>query len=420
LALPAAALAAATAEDLRSVPDPLRPDPAPVAIGGPSQLALSTEPAFELLPGGELHGHDRSLELHPKGLLGVGWDGNPLTGPQADGDGYLRLVGGLDTRALAGDRSRFELSTEAETRRYADTSGRGQPSYAARGSWTVRDDAWWWRLSGTALREDTPLASTALAVSRDDVRLRLAAGAEGRRAGWWFAVSGVSTDYRETVAGFDPDEADVRGASAQLGSYLVGWSRSEVGVVLGAAGSWRPRARISNDGWGVDARLRWRHQPGDRTWLTVEAGASRWTWEDVTADDPANDDRTVLQPLLALRGEWRPEERSHLLASAETLLEEGATANASRIFAITGEGRLRLADRTAAFALALWERRADSGAQPGAERELRHTASFRAGIYHELRDGWAGRLQAGWEDTEARVGVSYTRPVASLEIALAF
>ena len=413
-------IAALAAEDTRFLPPPLRPDPTPVALGLSSALALGVDPSFELLPGGELNAHEHSVEFHPKALVGVGWDGNPQAAPDARGDEYARLLAGADLRVIIGDRSRLELGGELDARRYRDTDGRNQVGGGFTAAWTTRDDAWWWRGETGALRDDQPLAATALAVSRDEFRAAFAGGREERSIGASFLVSATAVHYRDDAPGFVAEDQDRHGIAAETRVYIFGWSRSELGLRLGAGITRYANDHAFNSGSDLIATAWWRHQAGDRTWLIAEAGASAWHWSDATASDPTNDDARVTEPLVNLRCEWRPEENSYLIASVGSELGDGAQANAARILSASLSARLRLADRCAAVAAGRWERRFDTGAQPGFARELRHNTAVRAGIDYELRDGWALRSLVGWEDSEADIGVSYSRPTATMEIAAAF
>ncbi len=408
------------AEDTRFLPPPLRPDPAPVAIGLSSALALGVAPSFEVLPGGELNAHEHGIEFHPKALLGLGWDGNPQTAPHADGDAYTRLLAGADLRFIIGDRSRFELGGELEARRYADTAGRDHVGGGLTAVWNTRDDAWWWRGEAGALREDQPLAATANAVSRDEFRLALAGGREVRVFGASALVTATAVHYREDAPGFIAENQDRRTLAAETRIYAFAWSRSALGLRLGGGLTRYANDLANNGGQQLIASVWWRHQPGDRTWITTEIGASAWRWSDTTAGDPANSDAHVTEPLANIHLEWRPEEHSYLIVGVGSELGDGAQANAARILSATLSARLRLADRLGAALIGRWERRLDTGAQPGFARELRRNTAVTAGIDYELRDGWALRSLVGWEDSEADIGVSYSRPTATMEIAAAF
>ncbi len=408
------------AEDSRWIPAQFRPDPAPVAIAPARALALADEPAFEVLPGGWLGTRDNAVEFHPKAMLSVGWDGNPQASPDPDPGVLLLGIAGADLRFNGGDRWRLDSAGQIDVRRYPGGESEDTLGGSLAVGLLVRQDSWWWRPDASWTRDSEPLAATALAVPRDDWNAALAAGREGRRAGWSFRLARHDTDYLEDAAGFVADDEDVQAMHGDVATWLVAWSRSEIGVRLSADTLRYPHGDARADGSGVRAGLWWRHQPGDRCWLTFEAGAASWRWDAPTAGDPANDDDELLLPAAALRLEWRPEERSRLILALSQDMAPGAVANAARVTALTGTGRLRLGDRTGAFIAGRWERRTDSGAAAPDPTEVRRNTVLRGGVEHEMRDGVIGRLILGWDDSEGVVGVSSTRPTAAIELAAAF
>ncbi len=410
----------AAAEDYRWLPAPFRPDPAPVSIAPARALALADEPAFELLPGGNLGGADHAFELHPKGLLSVGWDGNPQASPEPSPGLLLLGIAGAEARLSGGDRWRLDGNGQIDIRQYPGGEGANSVGGSLGLGLLVRDQTWWYRPEASWTRDSEPLATTALAVERNDWNGSLSAGREGRRAGCSARIAVHGTNYLEDADGFIADDEDVRSLHGDVAAWLVAWSRSEIGTRLGGDTLVYPHGEIRTDGRGLRGNLWWRHQPGDRCWITLEAGATAWRWDADTADNPANDDANLLMPVGALRLEWRPEERSRLILALSQDVAPGAVSNSARIVALTGTGRLRLADRTAAFFAGRVERRTDSGAPLGQPVEVRRNTVVRGGLEHELRDGIAGRLMLGWDDTEGEVGVSSTRPSIAVEMAAAF
>lgn len=409
--------AAATAEDWRWLPEQQRPDPVPVAIAPATALSLPVDPAFELLPGGALAWRDRSLELHPYALVSGGWDGNPAAAADPHPGPALSGLLGADMRAHGGDRWRLQVRAQAEARTWPDGGAAETRGGAADGRLLVRGATWWLRPSMALVRTEEPLAATALAVPRRDASAAVAGGREGRRTGLAAQATWRSTAYLADAPGFIAAEEDADEIAAEAAAWLTAWSRSELGLKLGAAERTHPHGGSRNDGRGLRAATWWRHQWGDRTWITAEAGAAAWRWSGDTAGLPANDDARLVAGVWSLRGEWRPEERSRLLLRMDGDLGPGAIANYAEVLAVAGSARLRLLDRSAAVAEGRWERRADGGAQPGLPAELRRNATVRAGFEHELRDGLAIRLLGGWDESRARVGTGYQRPGAFLELA---
>jgi hypothetical protein len=410
----------AAVEDNRDLPEPLRPDPAPVAVGGSGTLALGVEAPFVLLPGAELAGGDHAVEIHPKALLGLSWESNPLAAEGGSpGDLSCRLIAGADLRLITGDSSRLELSAEADGRRWLDTPGLDFLGGSGRVAWTTRRPEWWWRAGASVERDFSALAASAVTVPWNRWQAGLAGGRETRGWGWRGSFTGTLTDYRQDTAGFTADDQDNRRTELTLGGHRLGWGSSELGLAGGAGSVTYPHGDAFNAGRGAWLAGRWRHAAADRTWLTLEAGGEGWRFADDTAGLPANDDAAVLMPRTSLRLEWQPEPLSGLGVGLASRFEEGAEANAARVLAAGCDGRLRLHDRTSAYALASFARRADTGARPGQAAELRRNLAGEVGLVHELRDGFALRLRLAGEDSAAQVGESYTTWRVALELAAA-
>jgi hypothetical protein len=407
-------------EDSRELPEPLRPDPAPVAVGGGSALALGVEAPFVLLPGAALAGADHAVELHPKAMAGLGWESNPLADAAGSpADAFARLIAGCDLRLAAGDGSRLEAAAEIDARRWLGTPQLDFVGGGGRIAWTTRRPDRWWRAGAACERDSSTLAASAATVAWNRWQAGAAAGGDGRGWAWDGSLVGTLTDYREDAADFIADDHDNRRLDLALAGRRLGWGGGELGVAGGAGAVAYPHGDDFNDGRGAWLTGRWRHLAADRAWLTAEAGAEGWRFADRTAGDPANDDAAVWVPRAGLRFTWNPEPLSGLDAGLASRLEEGSDANAARVLAADLAGRLRLRDRTAAYVQLVLARRADTGARPGQAAELRINRAGELGLVYELRDGYALRLRLAGEDSEARVGESWTTWRAALELAAA-
>jgi hypothetical protein len=377
---------------------------------------------FRLLPLAELGASGHAIEVHPKAMLGAGWNSNPLwLSDSGSGDAFLRASAGLEARSLVSDRLRFEAEGVADAVQYQDTPGRSYVGGEGRVRAIRADDISAIGLDAHWTRDSEPIAPLPEQVRRELWGIGARGSFESGRVRLTGQIAADWTNYLEDAPYFSRDERDARHIAGQAEGDLLGGSGSLIGVVLeGATAAYRDTS-TANPYEQLTAQARWQHPLGDRMQLDLRLGGSLRQHDDDTAGLASNDDRTVAEPVGSLGLQWSWESGSWLTARLAHRLTDGTggSVNASVLDALTMDSRLRIADRLG-LRSSLWlAERTDSGQAQGLEPLSVRSFMLRTGLEHYLRDGVGVRLWIMLQDSDTSTGVHTTGSTASLELALA-
>jgi hypothetical protein len=378
---------------------------------------------FRLLPLGDLAAGGRALEFHPKALVGVAWDTNPLPVESgAEADLRTRVALGAELRAISSAGWRTDLDGTLILLHYADTPSRDDTAGNARArtryqsqNATVAAEAGW-------DRSREPLSELPEQVERERYDAALSAGSERQRSRWSGRLAFASLDYLEDAAYFTRDQRDYRRLTAGGAWSALGADDSLLGVEGSLEDTRREAVATANPWMGATVAARWRHSFGERSTVDLRLGGTVRAFDDDSADDPANDDRTIAAPVAGLRLDLPWESGSHASISISTGLAEGlaSTTNASHRHAIEAALRMRLADRVQAVGEGWFVRRVDSApANPGEPSEAVDDLYLRLGLEYRLRDGIGVRVWTSAQHRTADVGFDYDRMLFAAELAAA-
>lgn len=378
---------------------------------------------FSVRPMANLAYSDDSLVLHPKVLVGVGYDSNVYTETTNENSGSFveGMVGVVVDYRLNGHQS-VVIDGEFETKNYLKKENDDGDLLGGRAAFDYR---WQEEQNNAGLhlgydRFDDPLIQTGEQILRQAIDGNVTAAFSTSVVRTVVKVGAVATDYLEDASFFTKDSRDNNDITATV---RVGYSEARDTFYYALLGY----ERISYDediqfnssnsatgGLGLQVRL------GERSTLTAEGGVTYRVYDHNFANNTAWDDEKVLAPYLNLAVRWPWEEGSHVGARLFSRLDESVTANAAWVYGGIFEGRLRMAQHTGLFGSVGAYQSKDSGSGSGLQAEERTTVEGQAGIEHELRRGVVVRAKGVYTDSDSKTSNDFSRSVLTLEVAAAF
>ncbi len=375
---------------------------------------------FPLLPMANLTAADHQLELHPKALIGIGWNSNLFADEEEISDTFWRLVVGAETRWNISPRQRAVLDAELENQQYLSedegdlVGGRGRLAYARQGQ-----DARF-GVESTYRRSDAPQEQTGEQIAFDQWGGEVELDWRGRVSRVVGALDAQRTDYREDAAFYGASQRDAwrYGARLRYGrSYAQDserYLRVRVEQVL-----YDGNERFQDSVVGVLA-VGVEHLLGTRTIAFVDLGVDLRQYDDDFSHDSDYDDAQALNPIGALGVRWSPEPLSGGSARLFSDVYDSVSSNSAWYYGVEVAGRLRLAETVFVFTDLAARNSHDSGADAGNAADDRLTIDLGGGVGYALRDGAACRVRLGWTSSSSAVGPDYDRIIAVLETAVAF
>lgn len=386
---------------------------------------------FALIPLSSLGFAERTVEVHPKALVGTGYDDNLyLNAPENDQTGawYVRGVAGVDLRWLPNETDRVVFDGEVERSLYRDNPER---DFTGVGS-SVRGnhDGPLLALAGEAgyQRTQDPLVETRQIVPRDLWNIIVDGDYKGLLDTWTVGLRHEGVRYREDFSGYSADEASYGtiGAFARYGYQLAEedelYARCDVDRIV-----YREDGAF-NDSIGVRGVVGVQRGVGARTEALLEAGLAWRHYDDYFhAPDPIDptvtlygDSRQAWGPSgkALLRYSW--EELSAISLSASSEITDSLTANTAWYGSLGASLRQRLLTNCAALAGMQTYRFVDLDNIEGIEPESRTTNGANLGLEFFLRDGVGIRIMATYENSHARISESYERFTVFTDLAVVF
>jgi len=382
----------------------------PVPIGG-----------IAVPPAGNLRDAEGRFEIHPKALLGVGWNSLAVVppAPNSGSDTYARgLVGilvryhpspGLDAN-LDAEMERLDYRQHAELDTTAGMLSGGFERIAPDLTWS--GDAVWRRSQETLLTTGEQIAQ-----NHARVRTRIAHDS----AVWWedasLAVSRL--DYLQATNTFD----------AQQGDHITGDLGLRIGIAEGddrcflAARSQVVRYPVDdrfNDCTALTATAGCVLMASARSNLHFEAGMEARLYADDYLHNAANGDRQVLAPWWDLVGTWSWREGDRLGTRLYSDLDNSLTSNAT--WSMGGElsSHIEMSNRLALEAVVGLAEARDGGiTQDRAALQRRIFQGSLSGQY-ALAEGLATRLRATAIRVQEESGGGYDRLLFSIDLAYVY
>lgn len=372
---------------------------------------------FRIEPLGRLRYANDRLELHPKALVGGGWQDN-VDGVPEDGldSAFYRGVAGIETRfhVTRGDLAVADL--EIERRAYVEDTERDLTGGRAVVGWVRQGPQLGW---GTGLawnRSDDPLVETGEQILHDDYAARFSGRLRTNFSRFEAGAGFQRTDYLEAARRFGEDERD-----HQIADVSFGYGREHArerffsGHLRGRFADYDQDTRYA-DSTGAAALVGWDGLLVTVTWLRAQAGVE-WRRFEPPRSSPATEDEALVA-VWDLGLLWRPEPDSALLLRTFSRLDESVTALAVQRYGVSALGRLRLRYTMAASAAVEYYRQDyDPDLAPGVEDD--DVLAFQAWLDWRMREGVAGRVIGEYTEVDSGDGRGYTTWRVGLELATA-
>lgn len=373
-----------------------------------------------VVPSGNLIFDDGRVELHPKLLLGLGYDSNlDATPKNPDGDVYARGLAGLQMYWLPGVADRIVLDGQFETRRYQDrhdhdfTGGRVQVGWTRESAIGPLAAV---MLGGMLV--DDPLIETGVQVlrSRYDVD-----------AGWWmrgtlntirFGVSAVAENFLEDAVVFDAYERDY--TRPRLSAEWR-YGRSDGQTILGLRVefdriNYQQSGSDYQDGSGVDLSALVDHHFAPLLSLFGSAGIEHRRYSDNFSRNAVYGDATMVRPTGQLLLRWDPEEYTRVDIGVASQVTPTIDANAAYLLQGWLHARWRLRRSLGIFGEVDYYDLQRSGS---AISDNPHTLTLRLRTGTEIwaRDGFVIRLTVGSDRGNLGNSAAYERYLTTVDTA---
>jgi hypothetical protein len=367
---------------------------------------------------------DGTFSLHPKALLGVGFNSNifaEVDGEEND-DLYVHGLAGLQGDWRLGPHENLGFNGELEALSYFDSDNDDGNLV---GGLLTADYRWHdsgndVRVHGGYARFDDPLIQSGEQILRQTVDGNVMVTLQGATMRTVIDGGAVAMDYLEGGIGFSEDSRD---NTVYRLSGRVGWTTARetfyYALLSYDFSDYWDNIQY-NDSNGITAGLGTQVRLGERSTLTAEGGVTYRIYEEDYAGLSAYDDETVLAPYVSIAARWPWETGSSVGLRAFSRVDESITANAAWIYGLQLDGRYRLLARSGLFGSLAGYHSEDSGEGPGIPAEERDTVEATVGVDYEIAKGLVGRLKGTYTDSEAEISNDFSRYIVALDLAVAF
>jgi hypothetical protein len=398
---------------------------------------------FGIQPLYHLASPDGALILHPKALVGFGYDSNVYaTDTDVKGSTFYDLVAGLDLKWVTNPEDTFVLSGEFEGERYVSQQGRNLSGGKA--EFSYRHQASEWDAGGNAsfARTNDPFVVTGQEIKHDDGHV----GIDG--TDHWAHQSvglGATVDrlrYLEGAPGIfgkdDRNNTDV-GLNARVGNEVGDQSevyfRAQVdrrnydqktfSEAIDIPGTGVVTTHGYNDSTGITAVIGLKDKIATRTGVIAEVGVDYRKYADYFAGDADFNDKTVVRPAVNLVYRWSFEEGSWLGARAFSDVEDSVFSNAAWMYGVSVDARYRLSDeyKAAVFGSLSGYQLKDSGSPKTAQEpddETRTTGEVNVGVEYVFHPGLGVRLKDVYDDSHSKYFNSFRRNLIEAQLGVVF
>lgn len=423
-----------TAQDPPPGPGPLAPIAALLSLGGPCLGAAEvTTPTtaqlmerplaigwFRLEPWANLTYRDDRVRLHPKGLLGIGYDSNPkAVEDDPEGDVFVDLRAGSEMGWYLSDTAALRIDAELTGKRYIDTEGQDVLGGRAEAVWLREELVWRYLAEASIARLETPLEVSGEEIVRNEYRARAAA----TRIGSIHEITGDLAyrriDLGESGRGFDSEIKD-RHLLSLGGRYETRSGERSRWYGEGVATYSGYDEDVLNDHVGLRLSWGWRGELRNRLKMDAVIGAEVRSYEDDFAGDDAYDDQLVAGPaaLVQVSFPWR--DRSELILRADTHLEDSSTSNAAHLYGGGAFLRLRQSERFEWVGELNYLAVQGSGSAAGEPVRRANILSASAAFQWHIRRGAATGISVSYTDHDENVFGGFQRVVLEVQAAVAF
>lgn len=379
---------------------------------------------LEVVPRANLTADDGTLRLHPKALLGAGFNSNIFA--EADGeendDFYVRGLAGLVADWRLGPHQQLTLDGELEALTYLDSDNEDGDLVGGLLAGDYR-----WHQTGTDVRVhagyarfDDPLIQSGEQILRQTIDGSAMVTLQGTTVRTVIEAGATATDYLDDGLGFTDESRD---STLYRVIGRVGWTTARETFYYALLGidfnDYWDNVQY-NDSTGITAGVGAQVRLGERSVLTAEGGVTYRMYEDTYGGIDAYDDEDYYAPYVSVAALWPWESGSHLGLKLFSRVDESLTANAAWIYGLQVDGRYRLLAHSALIGSAAGYHSEDSGEGVGVPTEERDTVEAMVGVEHEIAKGVVGRLKGTYTDSDAEISNDFSRYIVALDFAVAY
>ncbi|MBA3700829.1 MAG: outer membrane beta-barrel protein [Planctomycetes bacterium] len=399
-----------------------------IACASSAAAADSVDPVLvkdlEVAPRANLTLDDDTLRVHPKAMLGVGFNSNifaEVDGQEND-DIYVRGLVGLVADWRLNPHQKLTINGELEVLNYLDSDNEegnlvgGLLTGDLRLYQTGADV----RLHGGYARFDDPLIQSGERILRQNIDGSATVLLQGTTVRTVLEVGASATDYLDDGIDFSEESRDNTNYRA-VGR--VGWTSARdtfYYALLGVDFNDYWENIQYNDSLGLTAGVGAQVRLGVRSVLTAEGGVTYRMYDDNYAGVAAYDDEDVYAPYVSVAARWPWESGSQVGLKLFSRIDESLTSNAAWIYGLQLDGRYRLLAHSALIGAVAGYHSEDSGQGSGIPAEERDTIEAMLGVEHEITKGFVGRLKGTYTDSTAELSNDFTRYIVALDLAVAY
>lgn len=379
---------------------------------------------LQVEPRANLTADDGTLRLHPKAMLGVGYNSNIFAEAENEKDDiFVRGLAGLQADWRLNPHNSLALNGELEGLQYFDSDYEDGNLVGG----LLTGDYRWREANNDVLvhvgyaRFDDPLIQTGEQILRQDIDGLAVVTLQGATLRTVIDGGATALDYLEDGSGFTEESRDntVYHVTGRMGVTTARETFYYGLVGIDYIDYWDNIQY--NDSNGITAGVGAQVRLGERSTLTAEGGVTYRVYEDDFGGFDANDDKTVYAPYLSIAARWPWESGSQVGLNIFSRIDESLTANAAWVYGASLDGRYRLLAKSALFGSAGFYHSEDSGDGPSTFAvEERDTLEAAGGIEHAITKGLVGRLKVTWTDSDAEVSNDFTRYIVGFDLAVAF
>jgi hypothetical protein len=387
------------------------------AAEGPERPSVEVG-GFALRPMANLTYRDDTVEMHPKALVGLGYNSNVRAQENGDGDVFYRVVAGVESRWYLTPSSALVADGEIEQLDYVDENefdlvgGRGSLEHVWQG------ERWQTNLTGRFARTQEPLVQTGEQIDHDDIEGLAEVAYTSLRSHIVAGVSAQREDFLDDSRLFDDRERDSNryGVGVRFGRITA--RDSELFARTRVMATVYDQSTVYRDNRGVVALVGYSGRAGTRSTFLAEGGIEYRRYDAGFGADEGG--RTAVRPAGTLRLLWPWETGSQIEAGVFSELRDSLTSNALWLYGGSVEGRYRLRTNMRVFGAVRVFESEDVEPPAGTESDQRITAQLEAGAEYFLREGIGIRLRTSYSDSDANNEADYDRLLAALEFAVVF
>jgi hypothetical protein len=393
--------------------------------GGSDQIAVG---GFAIEPMGHLTSPDGAVTVHPKALLGGGYNSNVYATEHHRHDaGFISGIAGVDVDWAITERDRLLGDAEYVGQAYYHNASRNLQGGAGTARYLHAAEDWDGHAQASYARTNDPFISTGEQIKHDDIGAEVGGDYRWSEENAALALTYASRNYLEDSLTFSKDDRDYRdtGANGRFGHELG----DESEVYIKAAWDYRNYVKNTtpsgtrgfNDSVGVLAMLGWKSKLWTRSAVLAELGAIYRTYRYDFARNAAYNDQNVLAPAANAAFLWNFEPGSYVAARLYSTIEDSVSANAAWLYGAVVDGRYRLLEKAALFgAVGAYELRDSGHSQLTSSPEVRDTAEITLGAEYALSRGIAARLKEIYTDSNSKYFQDFTRNIITVELGFVY